>query len=378
MEMGNSIRILTVRGIDIRMHFTFPLILIWGAIQFALISEEVVPGAIFGILVTSLLFAIVILHELGHSFAAQYYGVDVEQIVLWPIGGVAQLAEIPDKPNQEFVIAIAGPLVNFGLAILLWIIGLLFGQEVALGNLAEILSGAEILTFGTIFNYIFYTNLFLGLFNLLPAFPMDGGRILRALLATRLNYVRATKIATRIGQYMAWLLGLWGFLGGGFFMILIAIFVYLGAGQEGEMVEVRNVLKGLTVRQAYSRQALTLNPHASLQEAIDLTLSSFQSDFSICEESRLVGLLTYPRLLEALKQDGPESPVSRAMLADIVPAAPEDEIFEVQQRMTTENLSALPVVAEGTYLGMLTSRDISELYTLVSSQPGIVIPAERV
>ena len=375
--MGNSIRIFTVRGIDIRMHFTFPLILVWGAIQFALLGDDVVPGAIFGILVTLLLFAIVVLHELGHSFAAQYFGVDVEQIVLWPIGGVAQLAEIPDKPNQEFVIAIAGPLVNFVLAILFWIVALLFGLEIQLGNLAELLSGSDILTFGAIFNYLFYTNLFLGLFNLLPAFPMDGGRILRALLATRLSYVRATQIATRIGQYMAWLLGLWGFLGGGFFMILIAIFVYLGAGQEGQMVEVRNVLKGLTVRQAYSRQALTLGPNATLQEAIDLTLSSFQSDFSICEENRLVGLLTYPRLLEALKQDGPESPVSRTMLTNIKPAAPDDEIFEVQQRMTTENLSALPVALDGNYLGMLTNRDISELYTLVSSQPGIVIPAER-
>jgi stage IV sporulation protein FB len=354
------------------MHITFPLILIWAAIQFGLLSGQALTGAVFGIVVTLLLFAIVVLHELGHSFAAQYYGIAVKQIVLWPIGGVAQLAQIPDKPGQEFVIAIAGPLVNFGLAILMVIASLGFGQGLEFENPATILSDPELLGPGPIFNYIFVANLFLGVFNLLPAFPMDGGRVLRALLAMRMSYVRATGIAASVGQVMAWLLGLWGFTNGGFFLILIAIFIYLGAGQERQAVQIREVLHGLTVEQAYSRQALMLEPQSTLQDAIELTLSSFQADFSVCDGDRLVGLLTYPRLLEALKRYGPDTAVSEAMLTDVVPAAPDEEIISVQQRMAEANLGALPVTTGDHYLGLITSRDISELYSLVSSQPDIV------
>jgi Zn-dependent protease len=159
--MGASIHLLSVRGIDIRMHITFPLILIWGALQFGLFSDRGLSGAIFGVVVTLLLFIIVLLHELGHSFAAQYYGVEVKQIVLLPIGGVAQLASIPEKPSQEFVIAIAGPLVNFILAILMLIFGLLAGFRVSLAGAADIFRTMEALGADALFNYLFLTWRFL-------------------------------------------------------------------------------------------------------------------------------------------------------------------------------------------------------------------------
>jgi stage IV sporulation protein FB len=205
---------------------------------------------------------------------------------------------------------------------------------------------------------------------------MDGGRVLRALLATQMPYVRATQIAVAIGQTLAMLFGLWGFLGGGFFMVLIAIFIYLGAGQEGQMVQVRHVLKDLTIADAYSREARTLTPHSTLREAIDLTLSSFQADFPVCEQGRVVGLLTQARLLEALNQHGPEVPVGEVMLTDITPVQPTEELFAVQQRMNENNLGALPVADRGRFLGLITNRDISELYRLASSQPDL-LPAMR-
>ena len=219
--MENSFPLFRVRGIGIRVHVTFPLILIWGAIQFGWLQAGGLSGAVFGVIVFLLLFGIVILHELGHSFAAQYYGVPVRQIVLLPIGGVAQLERMPEAPGQEFVIAIAGPLVNFVLALILYVAGLAIGHSFGSLSLGAMFDNMSRYSLAALYNYIFVTNLFLGIFNLIPAFPMDGGRVLRALLATQMNYVTATRIAVVIGQNLALLFGLWGFLGGGFFIRLV-------------------------------------------------------------------------------------------------------------------------------------------------------------
>lgn len=374
--MSGSFRLFDVRGITIRVHITFPLILIYGAIQFGFMANRGLSGAVFGVIVTLLLFAIVVLHELGHSFAAQYYGVEVRQIVLLPIGGVAQLAQIPEQPVKEFVIAIAGPAVNFALAIVMFILGVAFQIGTGIENPFTMLQQLSTLSLTAIFGYVFVSNLFLGVFNLLPAFPMDGGRVLRALLATRLDYPRATSIAVSVGQTLAWALGLWGFLGGGFFLILIAIFIYMGAGQEGRMVELRNMLGGLTVEQAYSRQAVSLNPEATLKEAIDLTLSSFQADFPVCDGEKLVGLLTQSRLVSSLNQYGPSMLVRDAMQTEIEPVSPYEELFRVQRRLRESNLDALPVVDGERFLGLITDRDILELVQLVSNQPGL-LPVRR-
>lgn len=368
--MGESFRLLTVRGIDIRVHITFPLIIVWAILQFGVFSGQGLNGTIFGIIVTLLLFAIVVLHELGHSLAAQRYGVPVNQIVLLPIGGVAQLQRIPENPVQELIISIAGPLVNVGIAIVLYLVHLLFGIGGALpGDTMGLLAGIGRGGVNAVFDYMFAVNLFLAIFNLIPAFPMDGGRVLRALLATRLDYGRATAIAVNIGQTLAWLAGLWGFLNGDFFLIVVAIFVYMGAGQEGQLVQLRRVLGKLTVDQAYSRQARTLNPQSTLQEAIDLTLTTFQSDFPVCDGEQLVGLLPYKRLVEALNQRSADTLVREVMVTDVKPVSPTESMFDVQQRMSEQQLDALPVVQDGHFLGLLTNRDVGELYRLASNHP---------
>ncbi|MBA3870836.1 MAG: site-2 protease family protein [Anaerolineae bacterium] len=293
--MDNSIRLLTVRGIDIRIHVTFPLILIFAVLQFGVFTGQGIAGVLFGVIVTLLLFTIVVLHELGHCVAAQYYGVPVTQIVLLPIGGVAQLEHIPEKPVQELVIASAGRLVNVVIAIVLYLAHLAFGIGGLEGDPMGLLMGVGQGGINATFNYVFAANLFLALFNLIPSFPLDGGPVLRALLATRLDYKRATVIAVSIGQSMAVLAGLLGFLEGDLFLLLIALFVYTGAGQEGQLVQMRRTFGKLTVERAYSRQAHTLNLQSTIKDAIALALTTLQSDLPVWDGGQLMGLLSHHR-----------------------------------------------------------------------------------
>ena len=370
--MDSSVRLFTVRGIDIKVHVTFPLILVWAAIQFGALSNEGWTGAVFGVLVTLLLFGIVVLHELGHSFAALEYDIPISQIVLLPIGGVAQMGRIPDKPGQELVVALAGPAVNVVLALIMIGLAALLQISLAPRALAGSLREMGQLALAPIFRYLFITNIFIAVFNLLPAFPLDGGRVLRALLATRLPYARATAISVVIGQAMAWLLGLWGFLGGGFFMIFIALFIYIGAAQEGQLTQLRSVLNGLRVRQAFSRQAQTLAPDDTLQRAVDLTLSSFQANFPVCQDKRLVGILTQQRLLDSLQKTGAGSRIQDVMQTEFEQVGPDDGLFDVQQKMSDSRLDALPVMAQGEFLGLITQQDIAEVFKLASSQPELL------
>jgi CBS domain-containing protein len=255
-------------------------------------------------------------------------------------------------------------------------VGLVFGQEIGLARLSGTVGNLGGLNFDSLFNYMFTSNLLLGVFNLLPAFPMDGGRILRALLATQLDYARATAIAVSVGQSLAVLMGLWGVLGGGFFLILIAIFIFSGASQENQWVRLRQALRGLTVEQAYSRQPRALSPRSPLRDAAQLTLSTFQSDFPVCEGDRLVGLLTQSRLTDALNRYGPDVPVGQVMLTDATPVQPSEEIFTVQQRLAESRLTALPVAEAGRFLGLITKQDINEVYRLLSRRPDL-LPAFR-
>lgn len=370
--MGNSIRLFSVKGIDIKVHITFPLILVWAAIYFGLLSGRGFEGAIFGIVVMLILFVIVVLHELGHSIAALRYGVQVKQIVLLPIGGVAQLNRMPEKPIEEFVIAIAGPLVNFGLAIVLAVLAVVAGLEIGIGNMPLTFSRLASASLQSVFAYVFISNIFLGLFNLIPAFPMDGGRVFRSLLATRIEYARATRIAVTVGQGIAWLMALWGLLGGGLFIVAIAIFILIGASQEGQHVELKSLFDGLRVEQAFSRGVKALSPSSTLREAVDLTLSTFQSDFPVCVDDQLVGLLTQSRLIDSLNRLNPETLVGQVMEVDVSPVEPKDGLFQVQQRLAELSMDALPVVDQGMFLGLITSRDLNEAYRLLSKRPDLL------
>ena len=366
----NSLKLFSVRGIDIRVHVTFPLILIWAALQFGWLTGGGVEGAIFGVIVILLLFTIVTLHELGHSAAALRFGVPVKNIVLLPIGGVAQLERIPENPRQELIIAAAGPAVNFGLALILLLVALPF--NLPLTDISGLLSGPVTLSLANIFTFIFVQNIFLALFNLIPAFPLDGGRMLRALLAMRLPYARATAVAAAVGRTFAWLLGLYGFLSGGLFLIILAIFVYISAGQEGSQVQLRSILSGIRVEDAFSRQVLTLRPSDPLELAANLTLRSLQSSFPVCEGGRLLGMLTYPRLLETLGSHGRSTPARAVMQTEVPSVTPATPLIEAQALFNSSQLDALPVFENDLFVGMLTNRDVNEMFRLLSAEPELL------
>lgn len=364
----SGIKLFTVRGIEVKMHITFPLILVWAAVQFGFPNEKSfsLAGAAFGVVVTLLLFVCVVIHELSHSLTSAKMGFPVRGIVLLPLGGVAQIERIPERPAQEFLMAIAGPLSNLVIAGVLSVVGLLLGLDIRLQTDLTRLGWRDILP------YLIVTNIGLAVFNLIPAYPMDGGRVLRALLATVMSHARATALAVNVGQGLAWILGLMGLLTGNFLWILIALFVYAGAGQEGRMVRVRNVLRGLQVRQAFSRHARVLSLDDPINRAADLTLEGFQADFPVCDGERIVGLLTHTDLIRAFKQRQPETPVREVMRTEFPAVGLNDGLFEVHRRMAEARLDALPVVERGCFLGLLTRRDVSEVYQLLLVNPELL------
>ena len=231
--MDSSLKIARIWGIDVQVHWSFVLILFYGAFLFSRNASNVLNGAIYGVIVILLLFVCVVLHEFGHAMTAKYFGVNVPHITLLPIGGVAQLERMPRKPMHEFLIAIAGPAVNFVLAALLLPVALLVVfTSMRVGSswmmISALMRTAQSMSLGGLLLTLVGTNILLGIFNLLPAFPMDGGRILRALLALRLQYIPATRIAVLVGRGMAVLFAIWGIFGGDILMLLVAFFRLCG------------------------------------------------------------------------------------------------------------------------------------------------------
>jgi Zn-dependent protease/CBS domain-containing protein len=377
-----SIKIATVKGIEIKVHFTFLLIILWAAIEGGTGIGGGLRGVIFGIVSTTLLFSCVVLHELGHSFQALRYKVKVRNITLLPIGGVAQMEHIPEKPSQELAISLAGPAVNFAIAgllapLALWI---LITQIAAyLDQPAYLLSdtGQRVLSwildslfYGTDWKalvfYLLSMNVSLGTFNLIPAFPMDGGRVLRALLALRLDYLRATRIAVHVGRGLAVLLGVAGLMLFQIPLVLIAVFIYAGGGYERRMVEVKKALQGLKVSQAVNRQLRAVTPATPLAHVLDLIFHGYQSNFPVVEGRQLVGILVREDILVTLRERGPNVSVGQVMRTDFPVVNLSDSLLHVQQLIAKSGVKAVPVVEDGFFRGLITLANINETYTLLS------------
>ena len=368
--MSWSIPLLRVRGIEIKVHVTFALILVWAAYYWGIETGAGLQGALFGVVATLLLFVCVTLHELGHAFQALKYGIAVEDITLLPIGGVARL-RVPDNARQELAIAVAGPAVNVAIAAVLIVIGALTGTTVVEDpNAISTAMGRA--NWAALLPYLTVANIGLVLFNAIPAFPLDGGRVLRALLALRLDYARATAIAVAIGQGLALLLGLVGFLGGNYFLIVIAIFVWIGASQEGEQVAMRRALGGATVGQAMTQRPRVLSATDPLGHAVELTLSTTQADFPVVDAGgRVIGLLTLDDLLRGLR-DQPEATVGEAMRRQFPVTRPEESVTAAQGQLDEGRVRALPVVqSDGRLAGLLTAADIGEALRLLAVRPQV-------
>ena len=369
--MGGSLTLFRIAGIEVRMHWSFLLIILYGAFVFGAGGGNMIVGALYGILVILLLFVCVTLHEFGHALMAKHFGVNTPYITLLPIGGVASLERMPDNPTQEFLIAIAGPLVNFFIVLVL--------TPITLG-LAAVTAGAGAITDMSVFTqalhnsqtpglvnllaYLVVINLMLGLFNLLPAFPMDGGRILRSILAIWMSYVQATRVAVFIGQVMAALFVVWGVFGGNFFLLLIAFFVYFGGGGELASVESRAVLKNVPVHRALRPNVVSLYVSEHIDRAVDLAMHSHQSNYPVMDlAGNFVGVLTHSRLVHGLREGGPNARVVDYMIpADQIPTCrPDDDLADVWEKMSTSGSRIMAVMDGSRFLGLLTMDDITEM-----------------
>jgi len=355
-----SLNIGTIAGTAVRVHVTFLLFLAW--IFFASYAAGGPAAAWSGLLFMLLLFACVTAHEFGHIFTARAFGISTPDVTLLPIGGVARLERIPEEPYEEFLIAIAGPLVN--VAIAFGLVALL-GAHLNSGDLAAVESPTVSLA-----DRLAAVNLFLALFNMIPAFPMDGGRVLRALLASRLGFVRATEIAAFIGQGCAFALGFIGLFWNPL-LIFIAIFVYLAASSEAHLVALRAMSRGVPVSAAMMTQYATLTPEAHVDEAVQTLLRTSQSEFPVVDGAgKPVGLLGRGDLIRALKELGPDARVAQAMTATLPTIGHRRCLEEAFRILQEKSAPAVAVVdASGRLVGLVTSETIGEMLMLQEAMP---------
>jgi stage IV sporulation protein FB len=345
-----AFRIGTALGIPIRIHFTFLLLLVWFGVRSTRMGETFLSGVGFLLL----LFGCVLLHELGHAAMARVYEVKTREIVLYPIGGVARLERMPSG-KAELLIALAGPAVNLVLA------GMLFAVMVALqvrmpGSAAELAAGNSVLL------QLLLVNASLFFFNLLPAFPMDGGRVLRATLTFVMSEERATAVAAAVGQGAAIVFGGLGLITGNFILVFIAFFVFLGAGQEAAFHRSRAAVQGLDARAAMITRFDALAPQDSLGKAAELLLTTHQHDFPVVDAwGRVAGLLHRGVLLEALARAGRDTPVLEVMEREVAVVASGAPLEEVLRLLQGRPSMPLLVVDEGRLAGMITLENLTEL-----------------
>ncbi len=362
--MGWSFRIARIAGIDIKVHITFFVILILAAVQWGGITGGA-DGALFGVVLMILLFACVTLHELGHSLAARYFGVPVREITLLPLGGVAIMTKNPEKPLHELIIAAAGPLVNVIIA------GLLFipvGAQVRM-NLLDgrgLLPDLTTVTLSTLLVWLFAANVSMIVFNLIPAFPLDGGRILRSLLAMVLGFTRATRIASTIGQIIAVGLGVYGVVSGNFLLVLTAVFIFFGASQENSAAQSKTVLVTQKIGDTYNKHALTLHIGDRISRAVDFILTSYQPDFAIMQGSKLLGVLTREDVLRTLATTPGDPYVTEVMQREIARLDADDALDVARDKLKADGARIGAVYRGSEYLGLVNLDDIGEAFAVLS------------
>jgi Zn-dependent protease/predicted transcriptional regulator len=350
-----SLKIGQFRGIGVYVHFTFFLLLGFIAYSHWNVSHNIgdALNAVAFVLAT---FFCVVLHEFGHSLMAAYYGIRTRDITLLPIGGVAQLERMPDKPLQELWVALAGPLVNVAIAIALvgWLV---VSQSFQPWHELTVTSGPFL-------ERLLIVNVFLVAFNMLPAFPMDGGRVLRAGLALLLDYTQATQIAAVVGQAMALLFGLFGILSGNWFLVFIAFFVWIGAASEASVAQLKSALAGLPVARAMMTRFHILHPENPIQHVLSLVVGGTQHDFPVVENNEVVGVLTRQRLIQGLTSLGPESSVRESMETEFVTVDASEMLEVALQKLQSCACTTVPVLSQGRLVGLLTMENVGEFVVI--------------
>jgi Zn-dependent protease/predicted transcriptional regulator len=337
-------------GIRVELHVTFLLFVGWIAVNQGLLTGDVRRAAA-AVALLLLVFGCVVLHELGHALMARRFGIATRDIVLLPIGGVARLERMPEKPGQEMLVAIAGPLVNVLIAALLVLVMSLSGGPADLARFG-----------GGLIESLLVVNVLMLSFNLIPAFPMDGGRVLRALLALRLPYVRATRIASAVGQGVALLLGVAGlFYFNQWMLPFVALFIFLAAGEERALVQTRASLDGLPVRAAMLTDFRHLEAHEPLRRAVEHLMTGSQQDFPVLEDGALRGVLTRAGLVAALQRHGLDVPVGEVMSPSPCSADTDEPLEGVVARMRGRDCPVVCVLERGRLVGLVTLDNVGDL-----------------
>ncbi len=356
---GWSFHLVSLFGIPVQIHITFLVLIIWIALQG---SPSKTEPALFRLLFVLSVFTCVLLHELGHSLVAKRHGIQTRSITLTPIGGVALLETMP-RPREELFIALAGPLVNVAIAILIYVGGLIAHLPMKF----PITEAPNSLP--TFMTYLFVINVILALFNLLPVFPMDGGRVFRSVLAHFMSDVQATVIAVRVGQFLAALLGVYAFLTGQWMLMVLAVFVYMAGGQESNAFQTKELASGHTAREAMMREFHTLNTGDSLRKAADMLLAGSQHDFPVMSGNSVAGILTRSALMRGYAQEGGEAYVAEFMNRDYLVVPPdmalEEAIVQVQG-VTNDPILVMEQGAGGepVLMGLLTQENLLEFLKL--------------
>lgn len=346
-----SLKITTVAGIDVYLHLTFLILIAWVALAYWQIAGTV-DAVVSGVGFILALFFCVLLHEFGHALMAGKFGIRTKSIILLPIGGLAAIEKTPENPREEIIIALAGPAVSFAIALLLWVV---LQSGAGLVPLEEFsISG------GSFLQRLMVINFLLAVFNLLPALPMDGGRVFRALLALVMDPLKATRIAALASQAIALGLALLG-MRYNLFLVVIALFIWIGAVSEAGMASVRSVLAGIPAGKAMLTDFQMLQADDSLARAVDLTLSTSQKDFPVVSGDRVVGALRQRDLLKGLHDRGKLCRVDRVMQRDVPEVELSEPLDHVLESIQVKDSGLLIVKDRGRIAGIIDLDNIMEL-----------------
>lgn len=349
--MRGSIRLFKVFGISINIHVTF----------FFLLLLFLASGLKWVFLIAGIFF-FVTLHELSHSLVARHFGIKVSEITLLPIGGVAAMTKMPEKPIQEFLISIAGPLFNIAVVVIFFFpLKYFLGREVLFHPLSTA-------TWPLTIAYIYWLNLMLALFNLLPAFPMDGGRVLRSFLAGRMGYQKATRIAVNFGNIFALIFAYLGIVRFNLILVAIAVFIYMSASSEELQVDIREALKKFRVRDILSRDFLNVTSDATLAKVLELIFHSHQEDFPVVDDGILVGFASRQDIMAGIHKLGTDKMVKEIMRKDFPKAKDTDSLTKIQGIMQEQGVRSLPVVRGDEAIGVITIEDIGKVYAMISQK----------
>ena len=355
--MKTSIQIGKIMGIPIKLHITFLLILPVFAWMFARTEsqfggfQDVEPELLrysMGMAASVLLFTCVLLHELGHSYVAKKHGSDINSITLFLFGGVSSMEDIPRDPKTELKMAVAGPAVSLLIGSILIMIHEISRQEL-------LFQDGPYMRLVWLIGYI---NIVLCIFNLIPAFPMDGGRVLRAWLAGRMSYIKATQIAAGIGKMFAIFMGIFGLFSGIIWLTLIAFFIYIGASEEEKSTEVSVILEGVKVKAIMSKEVQTVSPETTVEELVDIMFKYKHMGYPVMDGSKVKGIVTFADVQKVIKEDRKNVKVSQIMTKELITAREDDDAITVLKLLTRNSIGRIIVKNDGKMIGIVSRTDV--------------------